>query len=222
MTKSDVATELAAERLFVFFPGYSAPKDEEPFRDGGPLSNQLVRNLAAWRGPNMRGHVRVYRDFYANPRTPAYMATLAGEIVARSRIGQVTALIDSAVTVAQADAPWTNNIRVVERPLRDATLDDLGISPQPGDAVLLLHSDPLGMGLGTLERQLTKVFPGRVFILNGRRRGYRLDQRMSRILRCHRIIAETRIVEALLARLFGAVAAVLAFGDRIIGRSQTR
>jgi hypothetical protein len=222
MTKSDVATELAAERLFVLFPGYSAPKDEEPFRDGGSLSNQLVRNLAAWRSPDMRRHVRVYRDFYANPRAPDYMAKLAGEIVARSRIGQVTVLIDPAVTVAQADTPWTNDIRVVERQLRDATLDDLGINPKPGDAVLLLHSDPLGMGLGDLERQLSKVFPGRVFILNGRRRAYRLAERMSRILRRHRIIAETRVVEALLARLVGVVAAVLAFGDRIMQRNQTR
>ncbi len=84
--------------------------------------------------------------------------------------------------------------------------------------MLLVHADALGLGLGGLERELAAAFPEQVFVLNGRRRLYRLDPVMRRRLRRRRVLAETRIVEAALGRLVPVLAWALAAFDRLSRR----
>jgi len=216
MTTIELGGALAVERLLVVWPAYSATKEGEAFRDGGAVSNWLARTLASRRSEAVRYHVRIHRDFYANPRSAAYMAKLAGDALGRRHSGRITVLADRDLNIGRTDAPWAEQFVLAKHRLCSGEVD---IHAQ-ADAVLLLHPDPLGMGLGRLERKLLMQFPGKVYVLNGRQRAYRLDQRMVRVLRRHRFVAETRIVEKLLALLLPMCGMLLSFYDRVARRDQ--
>lgn len=211
---------LEADTLFVVLPGYSAPGEGEPFRDAGPMLNAIAGWLARRRSPAMRGHVRIHRDYYGNPRTPAYMINAAGELIARSSVKRVVALTGPNAAITQAEMPWVDDIRVAPVALAKASVAALGIGVQPADAVLLLHADALGIGLSALERQLLAVCPDRVAVLNGRRRCYRLTPQLRGILGRHRFHAETRIVDSVLARLTWLGGGAFAVIDAMLRRDR--
>lgn len=211
---------LKADTLFLVLPGYCAPGEGEAFRDAGSMLNAVAGWLARRRSPAMRGHVRVHRDYYGNPRTPAYMINAASELIARSSVKRVIAIIGMGAAVTPAEMLWVDDVRVAPVALGQASVADLGIAPQPADAVLLLHSDALGLGLSALERQLLTLYPGRVAVLNGRRRCYRLTPQLRGLLGRHRFHAETRIVESVLARLTWLVGGFFAVIDGVLRRGR--
>ncbi len=211
---------LAAERLLVLFPGYSAPSGSEPFADATMVGNAFARLLAMVRRPATRDHVRFYRDFYANPRSPAYMAERLRALFGSGEGRRRTLVLDPKLDGEDATAGWAGDIHRSADSLARSP-GDLAEQMRAHDAVLLLHSDALGLGLGALERRLVGAFPAGVFVLNGRRRLYRLDARMQRRLRRRRVLAETRIVEAALARVVPILAWLLAGFDRFASRKPT-
>ena len=219
-SSSAVTVILTTKRLLVLFPGYAAPTSSDEFVDGGPLGNVFAMLLVKLRVRAMREHVRFYRDYYANPRSPAYMAERLRELFDGSTEGRRVLVLDPTLDIDAASVAWASEVRRNEDRLARAThaLSDL---KSTHDAVLLVHSDALGLGLGPLERRLVVAFPSCVFVFNGRRRLYRLDRRMQRGLRRRRTLAETRIVEALLARLMPALGWLLAGFDRLTSRKLT-
>ena len=163
---------LAAERLLVLFPGYSAPSGSEQFADATMVGNAFARLLAMMRRPATRDHVRLYRDYYANPRGPGYMAERLRALVGSGEGRRRTLVLDAKLDCKDARAGWDGDIcRSVESLARSP--GDLAELLRTHDAVLMLHSDALGLGLGALERRLVGALPAGVFVLNGRRRLYR-------------------------------------------------
>jgi hypothetical protein len=211
---------LETERLLVIFPGYAAPGDHDPFTDGGSLCNRLVEWFAERQNSVTREHARIYRDFYANPRSPAYMAGSLEGLFDSSDGQRRTLLLGPWADVAPGAAHWANEIRRIdENAVRSPV--ELPTLKRDHDAVLLMHSDAIGIGLGALERALVAAFSREVFVLNGRGRLYRLDARMRRLLRRRRVIAHTRIIEAVLARLVPIAVWVLVTHDRLTTRNPT-
>ena len=209
-----VASLEAAERLLVVFLGYAAPLDREPFADAGRLGNALARGLMVLRSPAVRLHVRFYRDFYANPRSPAYMGEVLDRLLANSADQARTLLVGPRVDIDLGAVGWANEVRLADEDLvrKPRDLSDL---TRHHDAALLVHADALGLGLGAFEQTLVAAFPRQVFVLNGRQRLYRLDARMRRRLGRRRVLAETRLVEAALARLVPIAGWLLAARDRL-------
>ncbi len=210
----------AAQRLLVVCPGYAAPVDQAPFTDAGWLGNVLARGLAVVRSPAMRRHVRFYRDFYANPREPAYMGEVLNRLFNNSDGQRKTLLSVPRVNIDPGMVRWASEIRHVDEEfVRNPR--DLSDLPREHDAALLVHADALGLGLGAFERALAAAFPDKVFVLNGRRRLYHLDAPMRRRLARRRVLAETRVVEAVLARLVPIAGWLLAVRDRLTARQPT-
>jgi hypothetical protein len=64
--------------------------------------------------------------------------------------------------------------------------------------VILAHHDALGLGLYSLERALLAQFKD-TFVINGRRRVYRLDQSAQQEHKLRRFLAQTRLAELLIS-----------------------
>jgi hypothetical protein len=146
---------------------------------------------------NFKSFVRQHRDYYANPRTSAYMAEVLGELIRKT-------LPDAQVVLlcaAQDDFPSSWASRRLSLKAAPVDYSDLIKSLGPGvafDAAILAHHDPLGLGLYPLERALLAQFKD-VFVVNGRRRVYRLDQAALDTHKLHRFLAQTRLAEVLMS-----------------------
>ncbi len=202
---------LSSERLLVVMPGYAAPRAGEPFGDGKLFGNAVAAVLTTFRSRRMREHVHFYRDFYANPRSSSYMLERLQELIGE-RCGQTMLLVGPGSQ--QVHAPWATEIRRLPA-LPQQALTEIERLQVSHDAVLLVHADALGLGLAAIERTLSKGGPGRVFVLNGRRRFYRLDRAMQRVLARHRLLAHTRLVESALGLLVTIAGTLLAAMDRL-------
>ena len=209
---------LQVKRLLVLLPGYAAPTNSEPFADATIAGNVLARLLAKLRRPAARDYVRFYRDFYANPRSPTYMLQCTHALFESGGPQHRTLVLGPNLDLEADATGWASEIRHSEYKLPQSSRD-LAALAREYDAVLLLHSDALGLGLGTLEHALDAAVPEKVFVLNGRRRLYRLDTTMQRRLRRRRVLAETRIVESVLAQLVPVAGWVLASFDRLMGNT---
>lgn len=215
-SNDSAARPLGGKRVLILFPAYSAPRDLERFSDGGRALNLLARILWMLRSKSRSQHVRMNRDYYANPRSPEYMADVAREFARDSNAGHVILLTDPELDAVAAAGSWANGTARHTRRLREATAGEF--DGHHADAVVIIHPDPLGMGLGRLERTLLEKFPTQTFALNGRRRFYQVDSPVARSLAWHRFLAETRIVEALLSLALWPVGLALATSDMLSKR----
>jgi hypothetical protein len=207
---------MSSEMLLIIIPGYVAPGRGESFNDAGFLGNMFVQFMAAIRNAAMREHVRFYRDFYANPRSSAYMVERLNELFEKSK-GQIrTLVVGSRIKLDMHAAKWAHKIRQVDESVIRSPNDLLH---GDYDAVLLVTQDPLGLGLGAFERALDAAYRGKIFVMNGRRQVYRLDGRMQRVLGRRRVLAETRIVESILSRVVPIIGFFLATRDRLTHKS---
>ena len=205
------------KRLLVAMPGYAAESSTRQVGEGHPLYRCLGSLWRLLTTASYRSFVRGYRDFYANPRSGEYMT------------GQISALADSAFPGADllflaVNTPSLPDALQSRRDMIElvsvSSASDLHLSLErlangaTFDAVLLLHHDAIGLGLAGIEETLLGAVPDRVFVLNGRRRVYRLDPVMRRRLASRRFLAETRIVELGLGLMIGLI-------SRFSGRRQT-
>ena len=204
-----------AGRIAVIMTGYAAPRDGEKFQDASLIGNAMARFLSAMRSRALREHVLFYRDYYANPRSDQYMLQRLYELGSTCSFSAL--LVPEAAIIPSEVLPFFSRVRRIE-PLSFWRRENLLDLRAGHDAILLVHSDPLGLGLGTLERQLQRLFGEQLFVLNGRRRLYRLDSRMRRILARRRLLAHTRIIEAILGRLVPVIGGVFAVLDRVTAR----
>ena len=88
-----------------------------------------------------------------------------------------------------------------------------------GDNIVLLYPDSIGMDFPGIERALARQCPSRnVFVLNGRRRFFRLDRDMRRRLRLRRWLVAVRLPEFAFLLLFVLVTPLLVINDFVRGR----
>jgi hypothetical protein len=206
---------LKAETLYIFLPGYSAPAEGERFSDAGLLLNAFANRLARRRSQALRGHVRIHRDYYANPRSPAYMINAVGKLISQSTIGRAIMVVGNNVAISYSDVPWADQFKVVPCPLAQSTWAQVDIVAGPEDTALLLHSDAVGLGMTVFEKRLLAVGFGQVAILNGRRRCYSLDPALHGLLGRHRFHSEVRIVESILAGVARCAGFAFSVRDRL-------
>lgn len=218
-SNNSAALPLSAKRVLILFPAYSAPRDLERFSDAGGSLNFLARILWMLRSKARSQHVRMYRDYYANPRSPDYMADVVREFTKDLHADHVILVTDPELEAVAATASWAHEtVRPTHR-LREATAGEF--DGHHADAVIVIHPDPLGIGLGQLERTLVDQYPAQSFVLNGRRRFYRLDRSAEQSLTWRRFLAETRIVEAALSLAVWPAALALATSDMLFKRKSS-
>ncbi len=209
----NLGLERRVKRVLAVMPGYAADEGSRRVGEGHLLFRGLGLIWRVLTTESYRGFVRGYRDFYANPRSSAYMAARLSELMA-------SAFPDASLGIIAIDPPS------LPAPLREhpsveltsvATIEDLDAAiaadaeAKPSDLTLLLHYDALGLGLGAIEKRLLKLVPHATFVMNGRRRVYRLDRTMRKRLAPRRWLAETRLVELGLGHVIGLAAHI---GDR--------
>lgn len=221
MPKFQPLHALKAETLYIFLPGYSAPGEGEAFRDAGVLLNAFANGLARRRPRVLRDHVRIHRDYYANPRSPAYMINVAGDLISRSTIRRAIIVVGSNVAISPSDIPWVDEFRTVPCPLSQSTWAQVDVVPGPDDTALLLHSDAVGLGLTAFEKRLLAAGFAQVAILNGRRRCYRLHRGLDGLLSRHRFHSEARVVESVFSHLARCAGFTFSVIDRL-SRKESR
>ncbi len=199
LVPADLGTGRDVERILVVLPGYAADPAGRTVGEGS-LAGRAFGGL--WRlltTASYRRFVRGHRDFYANARSADYMAARIADL-ADSALGDASILL-VAVDLPALPAPLAaraGKIDLVQAPALarlGADLPGLLDRRGPFDAALLAHHDALGLGLGSVEKRLLAHCPERTFVINGRRRVYRLDRAMRRRLALRRFLAETRLVE---------------------------
>jgi hypothetical protein len=178
-------------------------------RDGAVASFLERRESAA-----ARGHRIVHRDHYANPRPWPYVAALLAAATDLLCDQPPDVVIDESWDGDPArDLGWCRSVTRAAIATAEAwqtqTLKQLAAF----DHVVLIYPDALGLGCAAAERTALRHHRS-VLVINGRRRAFRLDGSLHRRLQRHRWLAQTRIVERLLARVMVPVGALLARRDR--------
>lgn len=191
--------------LFVAFAYHGADRDASP-----------QGLLERFESPAARGHRIVHRDHYANPRPLPYLMAMIAEATAVLSAGSVPDLvIDTRYQGVPPEEITRDFGRVSSADLANAEPWQAELLPQvPGYAhVVLVYPDALGLGCGAGEALVLDAHAS-VFVLNGRRRLFRLDSSLAIRMRVSRFLARTRIVERALAVAIVPVAALLARRDR--------
>lgn len=156
----------------------------------------------------LRLFIAQWRDFYANPRSLEYCLALAGNIKKRGHA-------DARVLL---DADWDQSAPQLGQAMtREKLTPERLAAEAAGGAIVLIYPDALGLGWGPFEGALRQkgIEP---FVLNGRQRLFRLDNSARWALLWRRFLAQTRIVELIMAFLLAPTAWMLALADRIDGR----
>lgn len=205
-TPVNLGLATSPRRVLVVLPGYAADSASRGIGSGSFVLRPLG---VVWRSlttGGYRSYVQDYRDFYANPRSHEYM------------IERVAELFSHALPDARAMLLLVSDVSKAAVPVRFASLGDRlefgptlqtdnipeGVSRAlaahgPFDAAVLAHHDALGLGLQSVESRLVANLPDATFVINGRRRVYRLTSDMRRRLAWRRFLAETRIAESVMS-----------------------
>ncbi|CAO3460078.1 hypothetical protein [Azospirillum argentinense] len=191
--------------LLVACAYHGTDRDPNPDEEGGPAG--LCKR---WNG-----HRMMHRNFYANPRHPSYMAAQIDELAAWLAPAHCELVIDST---------WRDRFHFTQLAVarQDPVIDPVSsgwarmADGQPPDAVILCYRDALGLGCAPIERAAARQV-STVYVLNGRRRLFRLDGAMRRRLALRRYLAERRVIELLLAAAVVPVAMLLACWDGMTG-----
>jgi hypothetical protein len=195
--------------LFVAFAYHGADRDATPHG-----------LLERFESPAARGHRILHRDHYANPRTLPYVIALIEEAASVLSAGAGADLVIDSRYQAMPPEEITRGFgRIWSADLASAGPWRAELLPHvAGYAhVVLVYPDALGLGCETGERLVLDAHAS-VFVLNGRRRLFRVDSSLAMRLQFSRFLARTRVVERMLAAIIGPVAGVLARRDRAEGR----
>lgn len=194
-TPTNLGLDQPVKNVLVIIPGYAAAKSR--IGEGSALLSAVGWLWRVLTTGNYKSFVQQYRDYYANPRSSAYMAEAVGELIGKALPGAQVVL----ACPAQDDCPSSWAARWL--PLAPAAADYSDVVKSLGtgvmfDAAILAHHDALGLGLYGLERALLAQFKD-VFVINGRRRVYRLDQSAQQVHKLRRFLAQTRLAELLMS-----------------------
>ena len=229
---ADTADTLAAARMWrrvlVVMPGYMASPHSQGAGAGSALLTLLGRLWRALTRERYRTQVRVYRDYYANPRRAAYMTARVFELLTANCPEAVAIVVGTDLGVDRTADTMLSAARIVvtdtaagSNPVARTVALAAAVRPlaaaEAFDAGLLVFPDAIGLGQEPVERLLDGLFPGRVHALTGRRRLCRLDARQRRRLCLRRFLAETRLIEVALAALLAIQTTLPAWRERHSG-----
>jgi|GEM_PF-4228674 len=162
---------------------------------------------------NLRQFIAANRDFFANARTLAYQAGLVEDLLQVVGPLQVTIALDRAFESDPVRTVFDNLGEVQLRSPAELVRGDDG-----ANSIVVVYPDALGLGWSTLEARLIATGTP-TYLLNGRRRIQVLDVPAHRRLRWHRLLATTRIPELVMSIVVVPLAALLATGDALRGKS---
>jgi len=165
-----------------------------------------------------RGHRIVHRDHYANPRPLPYAISLLAAGADLLCATQPDVVIDSQwdQDIPAGLAPGCRRIERADLANAAAWSGGLLADLAAYDHVVLMYPDALGLGCAAAER-VALARHGSVLVINGRRRGFRIDGSLHGRLQLRRWLAHSRIAERALAALIQPYAARLARRDREAG-----
>lgn len=164
-----------------------------------------------------RDHRVMYRDHYANPRPLPYLLAVVGRAIPHlSPLAMPDLVIDCRHNAPLADAVATSfrRVEIADVNSQAAWTQGLLADANAYDHVVLVYADALGLGCESGERTAV-ANAASVFVVNGRRRAFRLDYMLRLRLRVNRWLARTRIVERGLAAAVRPIAHGLAAWDRL-------
>ncbi len=176
-------------------------------RDGAPPGFLERRET-----PAARGHRIVHRDHYANPRALPYELSLLASS-AEVLCNQPPDVVIDQRWEGEVPADLASRCQSVERADLASAPAALFATFGHYDHIVFIYADALGLGCAAAE-QGAMARHASVLIVNGRRRGFHLQGSLHGRLQVRRWLADTRIVERLLAALITPLAARLARRDR--------
>lgn len=220
-------------RVLVVAAGYAASPDSRGLGAGGPLLWVAGTLWRALTRESRRRFVRMYRDFYANPRDGEYMAARLGELFADHCPDAAAVVVARGGSLGDGpSAAWAVEVVSLrgEEQGGEPGSDLAGLKQavrarlraSPFDAAIVVHPDAIGLGQEPLETILRAGLPGRVFALSGRRRLRHLDAEQMRRLRVRRLMAETRFYETWLGRWYRLASAWFVVVDWVSRRRVAR
>jgi hypothetical protein len=195
-------------KLLVLLCSYRGGIDNNtPFSFGAsiPWAGPFSRLLDRLTFLNLRRFVATNRDFFANVRSVGYQISLLEESFRLMGDRPVEIRIDRNLCEASS----------LERLGRISSVKSLDANSLFEDCenfanVLIIYPDALGLGWGRLENLLPNK---NVYILNGRRRIFSLDDSTRCKLFWRRLLANTRLPEMIAGMLIIPLAAACALQD---------
>jgi hypothetical protein len=162
----------------------------------------------------LRRFIADNRDFFANPRDLAYQARLVRDLLIFGQPREVVCVVDETLSLSPALEEFKKFGSVECRPA-----GKMADGIERFDTVALVYPDALGLGWGPLEENLRYARARNVVFVNGRRRVMTMDIYAADGLAWRRFLAQTRIIELLLAFIVVPTAAVCAAIDALRGRA---
>jgi hypothetical protein len=154
---------------------------------GAPIDELDVHHLPRHvQGVIWKSHMRYLR---ANPRGAAYMMRAAADALAATVPGAAVDLLSDpafAAAVAHGSLPLREVFAVEEARVADELRRR--VASNTYDRVILLYRDATGLRWSAVDRAALAAAPGRVFVLNGRRRLFPLTPAVWRTLRRRRAL----------------------------------
>lgn len=165
-----------------------------------------------YKGKGLWWSLREYLLHYrSNPRSVDYMLDLAHQF--SNNYLKKTMFVDLLFSpefkdsVNKEQAPYFNEIFT--------TFDE--IKNKQYDAIVLLFSDAIGFGWEEMESKLSSLQSDSIFVINGRRRIFKLDKESRRALRLRRSIARAWWLESIFGVFIIAASAVFWLHDLLFG-----
>ncbi len=162
------------------------------------------------------------KDFYANPRDVAYVASALRDFVSVNQLrAHIDVVADRSLRALEAAAmPGCTAPEMVDLLAPGAW--DTGrlreLSRGLYDAVVLVFCDAIGLGCERIADRVAGAPTHARFLLTGRRRVFVLDRALLRALAVRRFFVRTRLTERLLALAAWPVSGLLAAADVLSGK----
>lgn len=171
--------------------------------DEAGLLSRIFRRTPLYR---WRIHCRQQMNYYANPRDVGYaMETLKRFWESNSIRSQPRIVVDDGFS--EASQPLSSPLGSVASAMPVHAIE----ANRDVKTVLLIFSDAVGLGCEAIEAAASKA--PNVFVMNGRRRLFRLTPEMRRVLASRRFHSRWRLAELLLAVTFIPLSAIMALAD---------
>lgn len=160
---------------------------------------------------NLRKHYRDQANFYANPRSVSYQLGAIKEFCSINGVGEnIDLALDENLAPYPAEDIDSNFKQVYKislfptKGLRDRLQKQY-------DNIVIVYSDAIGLGCEEIEKAIASH--SSVFVINGRRRAFKLSLDFQKALNRRRFYCKWRIVEALLAFSFIFLSGAFALSD---------
>lgn len=197
-----------ARLLFVLAPYPSDPRLVSTH--AGLLTRLTLKLLDAVTLGRARDYRNMYRDHYANPRSADYMLGAIDAAMGALKLREQPVVITPAGTavgqVGRARVP------IVDVTRGDAVEWRRRVASGRHDVVVLVWPDAIGLSAERLQKLLSFGVP--LYVLNGRRRLFRLDATMRWKIALRRYFAHTRVMELIFAATVWPIAGLCAAVDR--------